>query len=317
MKFYDLGSLVRQYRINFNHTLKELGRIVGISHQYLNSIELKNKIPSTEKLRRLFVALSLKQKPNKPVLVEFNDEIHFPDAAELDLNRLKQLVFEATGLSVYEKSYEPLEVLTNSKLVVKEYMQQKGLDQLPIEELRHSFQIWALNDKPGESLFEDSAYKTAYNILRYRVNYVNFMPISDDFQWRLAFQNISEQVELLLPKLDKPIRDYWARDDDWKNYLRFYGLSAIAFFTRFRIYDPLGAGTTAGNFNIGGTDKADIRFVGIIQSNLPSMIEKLRSIITAHQVGLLREEPYLIKALGCEANFKDIKPKVEQQTISK
>lgn len=307
MKTNNFGSLLRKYRTRYGFTLKELGDIADISPQYLNSIEnTSGKIPNPEKLRRLCVALSLKQKPDKFVLIETDNAV---DSAELDLNRLKQLVFEASGLSIYEKSYEPLEVLTNSKLVVQEYMQQKGLDQLPVEELRHSFQIWALNDKPGESLFEDSAYKTAYNILRYRVNYVNFMPISDDFQWRLAFQNISEQIDLLRPKLDKSIRDYWARDDDWKNYLRFYGLSEIAFFTRFRIYDPLGAGTTAGNFNIGGTDKADIRFVGIMQSSLPSMIEKLRSIITAHQVGLLGEEPYLIKALGCEANFKDIKPK--------
>lgn len=193
-----------------------------------------------------------------------------------------KLLLAASNLQYFEDSILFVNNVI-SEFELGKFIADNKLDSVGIEQINHNYQIWTLSSVMGEALFEKAAYTTAYNILHYKIKYCFFVPIEDNTRWREGVFRIEKQIKVLKNSSEK-LSEYWENENDFEKYLNIYGLTNVAFFNRFRIYHPYSK-NARGNFNIGGIEGDEVKFVDMPNSNLQYIVDKLQYIISTDNRG--------------------------------
>jgi DNA-binding XRE family transcriptional regulator len=328
----SFSYFLRVYRDELRLTFERLGNIAGLSKQYLHNLENHklNKNLSFEKLKDVIVLLSQKEvsseqdkfvtKSKNPKAAasktgrrkkgegnpSYYDKKGFPEPSELDLEKFKKMLFVSTGLTKYENSFVPVESIASSKTEIDEYIERNKFAEQKIAELKHTYEVWTLSDILGETLFDESAEKTAEYIIKNKIKYINFVPLDDNTQWRTAYQRIKSFAEKIIGESNKATKDYWTKKDKWENYIHFYGVSNASFFIRLRIYNPYSP-NARGNYNVGGKTANTAKFANILSTEIPMIVDRLKLIVFADVAKQFdKGENHLIKELGCYVNKKII-----------
>lgn len=319
---------------SFTLTLENLGYAVGLSKQHLTNLSAlepkrkpsggdKNKprsyFLSYEKLKEVILFLSLyslnethiefiKNKKNGTEnSATYFSKFGYPEVKHLNLERLKLLLFSAIELLSYAEFFLATKKINNSKNEVDSFLELvdkngKSYYEKKVEEINHSYQIWTLTDVLGESQFEDAAKKTAEYILKYKILYINFIPLSENNEWVIAKNNLEKKINSILSS-STYLKQYWD-NDDWKKYWIVYGVSESSFLTRLRVYNVLSESPT-GNYNVGGTTIENIELVNILPDEASAIKRKLSPIVKADKAGkLFTDKNTHIPELNCYANKK-------------
>lgn len=286
MNFYEL---LKNNRIRLGLSYEDLVDLTGLSKQYLYNLENPNYTGnlSLDKLKKFVLILSLKDKEFLHLYKETTSkEGHEALLKYINLETFKEILFSATDLFEYENNFIPAENIVSSLCPINEYIKREGLENKPLKELNHTFEIWTLTDNLAEYLFEKSAEETAEHIIKHRIRYINFIPFNNN-QWEIACRKIERYIRDILES-DGKLKEYWLEsDDDWKKYLVLYELPPLVFFNKFRIYNPNNPNDVSGNYNIGGKTINSMKLTDISYPELLMIIDKFRLIIELDKEGLI------------------------------
>ncbi len=294
----------------------ELSKLAGISAKYLYNIEknadvsnpaTRKKNISLEKVRDIILALSLKNinekakkfiKDSKDVKTTFfkskGKEIQLPLEDELNLNTLRDLVFSSIGLEVYSDNFRPTLKDTTKEIEVEKFI--STLKGISFDKMQHAYEIWTFSDILTEGFHDiSSAERVAANIINYKIAYTYFIPFGHT-RGKAAYNNIKDQIEKLLKIAPKNLQEFW-KGNKWKEFVKFYELPKVAFFSRFRLYDP--KGVVKGNYNVGGTYSTTVSLVDIDVDTVVELRNNLRDIMYEIEANK-KTGNTIIKTFDCE-----------------
>ncbi|MBF0208224.1 MAG: hypothetical protein HQK53_15205 [Oligoflexia bacterium] len=292
-------------------TFDKLGQLTGISKQYLSNLlsPTNEKKLSNEKLKIISIIFSLKRELLEDLLKQETPSSYIKEnmaslMRDIDLKIFKQLMFAGMNISEFNEKYIEIGDVIDDQNALSKFLNEYDItDKTLLEDIDHSYQIWTLSNVLGETISNQSAYTIAFNILNYKMKYVNFLPLHADLQFEGSLNAISANVDKIITDLSSEKRTYWQKND-WKQYLHYFGIADMVFISNIRIFDAF-SNNSRGSLNIGGKDTKSLKFVEIPSNELYNVRENLQNIILADQIGKFKKgENTLIEAIGCYANKK-------------
>lgn len=282
------------YRKELQLKVADLAKLIGLSTKYIYNIEKEangkkgikdqsKKNISLEKLRDIILVLSQKKvTSNMRAFLEDADiktEGFFngisPNPKELNLDILHYLSLASVNLESYSAHFQIIDDLSTSGTELSEFIKSHIGDKA-ISTIYHDYQVWTFSDVLSDGFNKSASAKlTAYNIINYKIKYVYFIPIDDDFQPEIAYKNVKKAVNELLSNVNEEIQAYW-KNENWEEYLIYYGISKASFLCRFRLYNATGEVT--GNYNLGGITRETMKLINMEKETAVEMRNKLISI---------------------------------------
>lgn len=300
------GRTIWKYRKQYhNITIRDLADLTGVSYQYINGIENKNKFTSIDLLRNLALILSQEQSVIKelierkekiePLCVDETDKLDLYKSANPDI--LFDILLKGTKLSKFKDKITFVNKAI-SQFEVSDSLTNK-LSQLSFDEINHDYQIWTITDLMGEAISEKAARETAERIVKYKIKHCYFIPFDDYTKWKEGIFEVSKLVKEMLH--EKKHKENWKGANPLEDYLRVYGISSVAFFSRCRIYN-VKSENAVGNYNIGGTTIEESKLADMPTQLINEIRKKLQIIISADNINELEKgKRKLIEELGSYA----------------